>query len=59
VTASEPGEAPASVERADRRRERESRRQPQGMVPARERRRTKVERGAMRLIGTGGISGSR
>jgi hypothetical protein len=29
------------------------------MVPARERRRTKVERGAMRLIGTGGISGSR
>jgi hypothetical protein len=27
------------------------------MVPARERRRTKVERGAMRLIATGGIVG--
>ena len=42
-----------------RRRERESRRHepPQGMVPGRERRRTKVERGAMRLIATGGIIG--
>jgi hypothetical protein len=57
VTASEPGEAPASVGREDRRRDRESRRHPQGMVPARERRRTKVERGAMRLIATGGIIG--
>lgn len=28
-----------------------------GMVPARERRRTKVERGFMRLIATGGIIG--
>jgi hypothetical protein len=39
--------------------ERESRRrgQPEGMVPARERRRTKLERGAMRLIATGGIIG--
>jgi hypothetical protein len=28
---------------------------PQGMVPGRERRRTKVERGFMRLVATGGI----
>ena len=42
-----------------RRRERESRRQgsPQGMVPGRERRRSRVERGAMRLIATGGVIG--
>jgi hypothetical protein len=32
-------------------------RQPQGMVPGRERRRTKVERGLMRLVATGGIVG--
>jgi hypothetical protein len=57
VTASEPGEGPAAAEREARQRERESRRRPQGMVPARERRRTKVERGAMRLIATGGIIG--
>jgi hypothetical protein len=30
---------------------------PQGMVPGRERRRSKVERGLMRLIATGGIIG--
>jgi hypothetical protein len=30
---------------------------PQGMVPARERRRSKVERGFMRLVATGGIIG--
>ena len=30
---------------------------PQGMVPGRERRRTGVERGFMRLIATGGIVG--
>jgi hypothetical protein len=30
---------------------------PQGMVPARERRRTKAERGFMRLVATGGIVG--
>jgi hypothetical protein len=53
----EPGERPVSGEREDRRRDRESRRQPKGMVPARERRRTKVERGAMRLIATSGIIG--
>jgi hypothetical protein len=31
--------------------------QPQGMVPARERRRTAVERGFMRIVATGGIVG--
>ena len=30
---------------------------PEGMVPARERRRTMVERGFMRLVATGGIIG--
>lgn len=35
----------------------ESGEHPQGMVPSRKRRRTKVERGAMRLIATGGIIG--
>jgi hypothetical protein len=30
---------------------------PKGMVPARERRRSKAERGLMRLIATGGIVG--
>jgi hypothetical protein len=46
-------------EREARQRERESRRRgpPQGMVPGRERRRTKVERGAMRLVATTGIIG--
>ena len=57
MTASEPGERPEAAEREARQRERKSRRQPQGMVPGRERRRTKVERGAMRLIATGGIIG--
>jgi hypothetical protein len=57
MTVSEPDERPAAVERQARQRERESGRQPQGMVPARERRRTKVERGAMRLVATGGIIG--
>jgi hypothetical protein len=46
-------------EREVRRRERESQRHqpPQGMVPGRERRRTGVERGAMRVIATGGVIG--
>jgi hypothetical protein len=45
--------------REERRSERESRRSepPRGMVPARERRRSKVERGFMRLVATGGIVG--
>lgn len=69
MTPSEPGEARASAERPPtepelnpreaRQREREARRgeRPQGMVPGRERRRTKVERGTMRLVATGGIVG--
>jgi hypothetical protein len=71
VAPSESGERPASAERPPaerepdvaereaRQRERESRRseRPQGMVPARERRRTKVERGTMRLVATAGIIG--
>jgi hypothetical protein len=46
-------------DREARRRERESRRQPpaQGMVPGRQRRRTAVERGAMRVVATGGVIG--
>jgi hypothetical protein len=45
--------------REARRRERESRRRgpPQGMVPGRERRRSRVERAAMRVIATGGVVG--
>ena len=35
----------------------EDRPAPHGMVPTRERRRTKVERGFMRLVATGGIVG--
>jgi hypothetical protein len=48
-------DAPAS----ERSRARQARREqpPQGMVPARERRRTKVERAFMRLVATGGIVG--
>jgi hypothetical protein len=71
VTAPVSGERPPPEERAPaelepdatareaRRSQRESRRheRPQGMVPGRDRRRTKVERGFMRLIATGGIIG--
>jgi hypothetical protein len=68
----ESGERPPSAERSPtdpepeltpreaRQREREaqrSERRPQGMVPGRERRRTKLERGTMRLVATGGIIG--
>ena len=50
---------PQPTPREARRRERETRRdeRPQGMVPGRERRRTKLERGTMRLVATGGIIG--
>jgi hypothetical protein len=50
---------PELTTREARQSEREARRseRPQGMVPGRERRRTKLERGAMRLIATGGIIG--
>ena len=30
---------------------------PQGMIPARDRRRTRIERGSMRVLATGGIIG--
>lgn len=55
-----PGDAPdASADRSERARRRAAERteRPQGMVPGRERRRTGVERGAMRLVSTGGIVG--
>ncbi|HSD82098.1 MAG TPA: hypothetical protein VLB47_15630 [Solirubrobacteraceae bacterium] len=61
-----PGPAPPAQElpseataREARRRERDARRheRPQGMVPGRERRRTMIERGLMRMIATGGIIG--
>ena len=57
MAAAEPG--PDLSEREARQREREARRgeRPQGMVPGRERRRSKVERGAMRVVATGGIIG--
>ena len=44
----EPEAAPRGARRSDR---------PQGMVPGRERRRTGLERGFMRLVATGGIIG--
>lgn len=53
----------AADDRAERHRQRAAGRaeqpqgEPQGMIPARERRRTGIERGAMRLIATGGIIG--
>jgi hypothetical protein len=51
--------SPADPPASERSRTRQARRDgpPQGMVPARERRRTKAERGLMRLIATGGIVG--
>lgn len=65
MPSSEPDERPADEsdllanERDARLLERESERHaaPQGMVPGRERRRTRIERGAMRVIATGGIIG--
>jgi hypothetical protein len=40
-----------------RAREARRRERPQGMVPGRERRRTRIERGAMRAVATGGVVG--
>jgi hypothetical protein len=71
VSTSDSGERSESAERSPtepeseldpreaRQREREARRgeRPQGMVPGRDRRRTKLERGSMRLVATGGIIG--
>lgn len=50
----EPRSAPPEATRSTRKARRE---RPQGMVPGRERRRTGIERGFMRLIATGGIIG--
>ena len=66
MSAPESGDRPSGLEsettltsREARQREREARRngRPQGMVPGRDRGRTKVERGAMRVVATGGIIG--
>src|SRR5215217_9382921 len=60
ATREEPSGSGGEPDRREARfRERESRRRdrPQGMVPGRERRRTGIERGAMRAIATGGIVG--
>ena len=56
MTSPEPSD---TTSREARRQEREDQRhdRPQGMVPGRERRRTKLERGSMRLVATGGIIG--
>ena len=51
-TAAAPGTADGGRERDL---ERHPEQRPQGMLPGRERRRTRVERGFMRLIATGGI----
>ena len=49
--------SPTRAEPLSREREGGARERPEGMVPARERRRSKVERGLMRLVATGGIVG--
>ena len=48
---------PAAISPADEAAGAPTGKRPQGMVPGRERRRTKVERGLMRLVATGGIVG--
>jgi hypothetical protein len=53
----EPEPEPSSREARIEERESRRRERPQGMVPARERRRTGLERGFMRVIATGGIIG--
>jgi Flp pilus assembly protein TadB len=52
MTSKDPPRAVEEGAREPRRRDR-----PQGMVPARERRRTGIERGVMRAIATAGIVG--
>jgi hypothetical protein len=54
-----PESDPEVSTREARQREPETRRgeRPQGMVPGRARRRSRVERGAMRMLATGGIIG--
>ncbi len=53
MTISNPGESPREANRRGHGSQRIAR--PQGMVPGRERRRTKLERGTMRLVATSGI----
>jgi len=48
---------PSSSRNAPRTSESVRRERPQGMIPARSRRRTKLERGSMRVLATGGIIG--
>jgi hypothetical protein len=55
--APDPGAGPDPREARLRAREARRLERPQGMVPGRERRRTGIERGAMRAIATGGIVG--
>ena len=68
MTPAEPTEPPdvgsldtataGGVDRGARERDPDAQRErPQGMLPARERRRTVIERGFMRLVATGGIIG--
>jgi hypothetical protein len=57
TSSGEPGRPTTAPEVAAPRREATARKRPEGMVPARERRRTKAERGLMRLVATGGIIG--
>lgn len=58
MTSSESSQYPAAEQLSDGEKApmaKEAGERPQGMVPGRQRRRTKVERGLMRLIATGGI----
>lgn len=55
--AGRPDDAAAGREAHERDLDAQRKQRPQGMLPARERRRTRVERGFMRLIATGGIIG--
>jgi hypothetical protein len=56
-SAREPGRPIAASDAPTPRSQTAAHQSPEGMVPARERRRTKAERGLMRLIATGGIIG--
>jgi hypothetical protein len=55
ATTDEP--APAGAERLEAAPASEEHERPQAMLPGRERRRTAVERGLMRIVATGGIVG--
>jgi hypothetical protein len=57
TSSGESGRPTAATDVPARGREAAARERPEGMVPARERRRTKAERGLMRVVATGGIIG--